>query len=194
VIPYLAFLALLGLERVAELAVSHRNAARTLARGGVEHGKRHFAWMAVLHAAFLPASALEVVLLNRPFLPALGLPMLALALGAQALRYWAVATLGSRWNVRVIVVPGDPPVDGGPYRYLRHPNYLAVVVEGFAVPLVHTAWITAAAFSALNAVLLGVRIRCEEAALDESGHYRERFGHVPRLLPFSARGEREHGG
>lgn len=165
VIPYLALLLLVGAERLFELRLSRRNAARTMARGGVEHGRGHFVWMAALHAAFLPACALEVVLLDRPFLPVLGLPMLGLALAAQALRYWAVGALGTRWNVRVIVLPGEPLVRSGPYRWIRHPNYLAVAIEGFALPLVHTAWVTAVAFTALNAALLRVRIRCENAAL-----------------------------
>ena len=110
--------------------------------------------------------AAEVVYGNRPFLPWLGWPMLVLVLLSQALRYWCITTLGMQWNTRVIVVPGLTLVTRGPYRWLRHPNYLAVVVEGFALPLVHTAWITAAGFTVLNAVLLlGFRIPTEERAL-----------------------------
>ena len=89
---------------------------------------------------------------DRPFLPLLGWPMLALVLASQALRWWCIATLGRRWNTRVIVVPGLPLVTGGPYRWLRHPNYVAVVVEGVALPLVHAAWVTALVFTVLNAV------------------------------------------
>ena len=91
--------------------------------------------------------------------------MLAVVLAAQALRWWCIATLGRRWNTRVIVVPGLPLVRRGPYRWLSHPNYVAVVVEGFALPLVHTAWITALVFTVLNAALLTVRIRVENRAL-----------------------------
>ncbi|CAM5459350.1 hypothetical protein SALBM217S_05221 [Streptomyces griseoloalbus] len=93
------------------------------------------------------------------------MPALALALLAQALRWWCVATLGPYWNTRVIVVPGVRLVGGGPYRFLRHPNYVAVVVEGVALPLVHSAWLTATVFTLANAVLLTVRVRCENAAL-----------------------------
>jgi methyltransferase len=180
---YLALLALLGLERVGELIISRRNAADALGRGGLEVGQRHFQVMKVLHTAFLFGCAAEVVLLHRPFIPALGWPMLALAALAQALRYWAVLTLGRRWNVRVLVVPGDPAVTAGPYRYLRHPNYLAVVLEGIAVPLVHTAWITALAFTLADAALLRVRIRCEEQALAAHCDYARRLGDRPRLIP-----------
>jgi methyltransferase len=84
---------------------------------------------------------------------------------SQALRWWCIATLGRRWNTRVIVVPGLAPVTSGPYRFLAHPNYVAVVVEGIALPLVHEAWLTALVFTGANAALLTVRIRAENAAL-----------------------------
>jgi methyltransferase len=91
--------------------------------------------------------------------------MLALAGLSQALRWWCVRTLGRRWNTRVIVLRDTPLVQGGPYRWLRHPNYVAVVIEGVALPLVHTAWLTAAVFTLANAALLRVRIRLENSAL-----------------------------
>ena len=162
---YTAFVALTGLERLVELVISRRNAAWSLARGGVEVGQGHFPAMVVLHTSLLVGCVAEVWLAERGFVPSLGWPMLALALGCQALRWWCIATLGRRWNTRVIVVPGLAPITGGPYRFLRHPNYLAVVLEGIALPLVHSAWITALAFTALNAWLLSVRIRTENAAL-----------------------------
>ena len=92
-------------------------------------------------------------------------PMLAVVLATQALRWWCIVTLGPQWNTRVIVVPGATRVVAGPYRWLSHPNYVAVVIEGFALPLVHTAWLTAALFTVLNAVLLRTRLRVENAAL-----------------------------
>jgi methyltransferase len=91
--------------------------------------------------------------------------MLAVVLAAQGLRWWCIATLGHQWNARVVVVPGAERVSRGPYRLMPHPNYLAVVVEGVALPLVHTAWITALVFTALNAAVLRTRIRVENAAL-----------------------------
>lgn len=182
-LAYFALLSLVALERVHELRLSKRNADLALARGGIELGREHFGAMRALHAAFLAACALEVALLSRAFQPWLGLPMLALALAAQALRYWAIASLGPRWNVRVIVTPGDPVVTSGPYRWLRHPNYLAVVIEGLALPLVHGAWLSALVFSALNAGLLRVRMRVEERALAEHCEGETRLGDRPRLLP-----------
>ncbi|OKJ95103.1 hypothetical protein AMK26_31400 [Streptomyces sp. CB03234] len=154
-----------GVERLAELVVARRNARWSLARGAVESGRGHYPVMVVLHTGLLAGCLAEVWAMGRPFHPGLGWTMLAVVAAAQGLRWWCVRTLGPRWNTRVLVVPGLPLVSGGPYRWLRHPNYVAVVAEGVALPLVHSAWLTAALFTACNAVLLTVRIRCEEAAL-----------------------------
>jgi methyltransferase len=162
---YTVLVAAVALERLAELVVSKRNAAWSFERGGVETGQRHYVVMVVLHTGLLVGCLLEVWLLHPEFHPALGYPMLALVVASQALRWWCIATLGRRWNTRVIVVPGLPLVTGGPYRLTSHPNYVAVVVEGLALPLVYSAWITAVVFTACNAVLLTVRLRVENAAL-----------------------------
>jgi methyltransferase len=162
---YVALVLLVGLERVAELVVAKRNAAWSFANGGYERGRGHYPFMVALHTGLLVGCIVEVVGADRPFLPALGWPMLALVVGAQSLRWWCIATLGRQWNSRVIVLPGAGRVVGGPYRWFRHPNYVAVVVEGFALPLVHSAWITAIAFTILNAPLMAIRIRVENAAL-----------------------------
>jgi len=165
VIWFTVLIVAVGLERLAELVVSKRNAAWSFARGGLESGRRHYLVMVTLHTGLLVGALVEVWLRRPPFLPVLGWSMLALVLAAQALRWWCITTLGHQWNTRVIVVPGLPRVTGGPYRYLTHPNYVAVVVEGFALPLVHSAWITALVFTVCNAVLLSVRIRVENRAL-----------------------------
>ncbi len=157
-----------GIERLAELRVARRNAAWSAARGGIERGAGHYPVMVVLHIGLLAGAVAEAVLADRPFYPALGVPMLVLVVASQALRWWCVSSLGPRWNTRIIVVPGLAPVRRGPYAVLAHPNYVAVVVEGFALPLVHTAWVTALAFTLANAVLLTVRIRAENAALAEA--------------------------
>ena len=164
-ILFTALVAAVGLERLAEMVVSKRHAAWAFARGGVESGRGHFPVMVLLHTALLVGALVEVLAADRPFLPLLAWPMLVLVVLAQGLRWWCIATLGPQWNTRVIVVPGATLVAAGPYRLLRHPNYVAVVVEGFALPLVHTAWVTAAAFTVLNLALLSVRIRVEEQAL-----------------------------
>lgn len=162
---YTVLVALVAFERLAELVVAKRNLSWSLARGGRETGFSHYPFMVVLHTGLLAGCLLEVWLGNRPFIPALGWPMLVLVIASQALRWWCIRTLGHQWNTRIVVVPGLPRVTGGPYRLFSHPNYVAVVVEGFALPLVHTAWLTAIVFSVLNAGLLTVRIRAENVAL-----------------------------
>ena len=154
-----------GLERLLELIVSKRNAQWAFAHGGREFGRTHYPVMVALHIALLVGCIVEVWALHRPFIPALGWPMLAVVALSQMLRWWCVTTLGRRWNTLVIVLPDAPLVRRGPYRWLHHPNYVAVVAEGLALPLVHTAWLTAIGFTLANAVLLTVRIRVENAAL-----------------------------
>ncbi|GAA0953752.1 isoprenylcysteine carboxylmethyltransferase family protein [Kribbella koreensis] len=165
---YVALVLVVGLERVAELVVSLRNAAWSFKQGGVESGKGHYPFMVVLHTGFLAGCLVEAIVADRPFIPALGWTMLAVVVLAQGLRWWCISVLGHQWNTRVIVVPGLSLVAAGPYKWLRHPNYVAVVAEGIALPLVHTAWVTAVLFLLLNIPLLTVRIRAEEAALDSA--------------------------
>lgn len=162
---YWVLLAVIAVERVAELVVSQRHAAASLRRGGVESGQGHFPVMVALHAALLAGCVAEPLLARRGFDPAVGWPMIAVVAAANALRWWCVVTLGQRWTARVIVLPGLPLVRSGPYRWFAHPNYVAVVVEGAALPLAGSAWITACAFTVLNAALLAVRLRCETRAL-----------------------------
>ena len=134
---FTVLVALVALERLAELVVSRRNAAWSLARGAVEHGRGHYPVMVLLHCGFLVAMLVEAWVRRPEVPPALAWSMLGLVVPSQALRWWCIATLGPRWNTRVLVVPGLAPVDAGPYRLLRHPNYVAVVVEGVALPMVH---------------------------------------------------------
>lgn len=167
-IAFTVLVLLTGVERVVELVISKRNAAWAFAQGGVESGRGHFPAMVALHTGLLVGALAEVWLLDRPFIPALGWPMLVIALLCQVGRYAVIWSLGRQWNTRVIVVPGLGLVRRGLYRFtwLRHPNYVIVAVEGIALPLVHTAWITALVFTVLNAILLlGFRIPAEERAL-----------------------------
>ena len=163
---YAVLLGAVALWRGVELVVSARNRRWALERGGFEEGQGHFPAMAALHTGFLVGALAEVVLADRPFVPPLGWTMLAVLVLTQAVRLWCMVELGRQWNTRVVVVPGMPRVTGGPYRWLSHPNYVVVAVEGVALPLVHTAWVTAVAFTVLNAVLLlRYRIPAEEAAM-----------------------------
>jgi methyltransferase len=180
---YTLLVLLVALGRLVELRIAARNRCVLLARGGVEAAPGHYRWMVLQHTSFLVCCPLEVWLLGRPFLPWLGIPMLVLVVLATALRYWVITTLDGRWTTRIVVLPGSSPVTGGPYRFLRHPNYLAVITEILALPLVHTAWITALAFSFLNALILRVRIRAEEEALSRMSDYGTVFASHSRLMP-----------
>lgn len=178
---YTGLVALVGVERLVELAVSNRNVARAIALGAVEVGRGHYRAMVVMHAAFLVACVCEAWLTRAPFPGVLGWVALAGTASAQALRYWSIATLGPRWNTRVVVWPGVDPVTRGPYRLVRHPNYLAVIAEIVCLPLVHGAWRTALFFTVANAALLFVRIRVEERALGP--RYAAAFEGRARFLP-----------
>lgn len=164
---YLALVLATGIARLFELRVAKRHEGWARANGGVERGAGHYPVMVTLHTSFLVCCAAEVFAFDRPFLPWLGWPALAVLAASHALRWWCITTLGNQWNTRVIVVPGLPLVTGGPYRWLRHPNYVAVIAELAALPLVHTAWLTFVLFGVANLVLLRHRVRVEEAALSE---------------------------
>ncbi|ROR73185.1 isoprenylcysteine carboxyl methyltransferase family protein [Bogoriella caseilytica] len=162
---FTAIVLAVGVERLLELRVARRHAQWSFARGGVESGAGHYPVMVVLHTGLLIGALIEVWV-RRPEAPLLlALPMLLLAIGAQVLRWWCIRTLGPQWNTRVIIVPGLPLVQGGPYRWMSHPNYVAVVIEGAALPLIHGAWITALVFTLANIPLMVVRIRTENRAL-----------------------------
>ncbi|MDH6145196.1 methyltransferase [Kitasatospora sp. GP30] len=163
--PYSVLVLLVALERLAELVTAQRHTRWSRARGGVAHGAGRYPVMVVLHAGLPAGCLLETALVHRPFLPWLGRPAFEAVLPGQALRWWCIASLGPRWNTRVIVVPGLPLVERGPYRWLRHPNYLAVVLEGVALPLVRTGWLTASGSTLINVPLLVTRMRRENAAL-----------------------------
>ncbi|MFD5558939.1 isoprenylcysteine carboxyl methyltransferase family protein [Streptomyces sp. NPDC127068] len=152
-------------ERVLELVVARRHSRWARAAGGVEFGSGHYPAMVAVHTLLLVGILLEVSLAQRPFVPVVGWAALGLVLLAQGVRWWCVSALGPRWNTRVIVVPGLPLVRRGPYRWLRHPNYVVVVVEGLALPLVHNAWTTALLFTVANGFVLAVRLRVENTAL-----------------------------
>lgn len=154
-----------GIERLAELAVARRNTRWSVAHGGVELGRSHYPALVGVHAGLLAGCLAEVWAAHRDFIGWLGWPMLAVVAASQALRWWCITTLGRRWNTRVIVIPQASLIRRGPYRWLNHPNYVAVTAEGLALPLVHTAWLTAIGFTVANALILAVRLRVENAAL-----------------------------
>jgi len=166
-IAYTVLIALIAIQRVWELGVSTRHFRALKARGAVEVGGGHYPWMVTLHTAFLVSCVTEVWLLDRPWRPVLAVFAMLILGSAVMLRWWTLTTLGDRWTTRVLVVPGEELVSSGPYRWLRHPNYLVVVMEIAAIPMIHCAWLTAAVFTTANLVLLRERIRVEEGALSQ---------------------------
>ncbi len=182
-LPELIFwivLAVVALERLYELRLSKRNTTRLKARGAFEVGAEHYPWMVFMHSSFLVCTLLEVLIV-RPVVSlwVCGAATAALSV-SMAIRYWAVTTLGERWTTRVLCLPGEAVITGGPYRFVRHPNYVAVVIEMAALPLVGGAWRTAVLFSLLNAAMLFVRIRAEERGLREHTNYSQTFGSASR--------------
>ena len=162
---FLVIVAVVIAERLFEVWLSRHNASRVLARGGREVGAAHYPVMVALHTGFFVAVVFEVWWL--PTWPHGWLTLVSVfaVAASMALRYWAILNLGDRWNTRVIFEPGKKAVASGPYRFLRHPNYVAVVIELFALPLIHGAWRTAIVFSVANGFLLRHRIKVEEAAV-----------------------------
>ena len=157
--PSIAVLAFVTLQRLVELPIAHANTRRLLAAGGHEIGAGHYPLLVAVHAAWL--ATLWWLAPGQP----IDLPFLALFILIELGRIWVLRTLGQRWTTRIIVVPGETLVAGGPYRFVNHPNYLVVIAEIAVLPLVFGLWKVALLFSALNAIALTVRIRAENQAL-----------------------------
>lgn len=155
----IVILALVTLQRAGELVLARRNTQRLLAAGAIEAAPGHYPFMVMLHAAWL--AGLWWLAPGRP----VNLALLGVYLVLQVLRVWVIATLGERWTTRILVLPGAPLILAGPYRIMSHPNYAVVVCEIAVLPLMFGLVWYAAAFSVLNAIILAVRIRAENAAL-----------------------------
>jgi len=181
---FLGLVLAVAAQRLWELTVSRDHEAQLHAAGAIEHAREQMPWMRAVHAGWLLCMLLEVFAADRPFLPALGIAAFAVFAVGQALRLLAMHSLGKRWTVKIITpVSNQPPISGGIYKYLRHPNYLGVVLEIAALPLVHDAYLSALFFSVANGVLLWFRIRAEERALSSTSDYQTRFRERPRFWP-----------
>lgn len=161
---FFLLISVLILQRIFELVLSKRNERRLRAQGAIESGKSHYPVIVALHVAFFISLVVEVIALDRTSARWWWVPF-AFFLIAQILRYWSIATLGRRWNTRILVLPGAAPITIGPYRYFRHPNYVAVAIELLSIPLIFQAYFTAIVFTLLNAIVMAVRITAEERAL-----------------------------
>jgi len=183
VIAFVALLVAVGLLRLVELRISKRHQADMVARGAARVDEPRFRWMVLLHTAVLLGAALEVLLLKRPFIPALAALAFAVFLAANAVRWWVIRTLGDHWNVQVMDSTRLGVVTSGPFRFVRHPNYAAVFAEMLALPLIHTAWITALAGSLAHMAVLTQRLSTEERVLFANPDYRAAMSGKPRFLP-----------
>ncbi len=183
VAAYILLLAAVAVGRLTELSLSRRNQRRLVARGVAKVPEPHFHWMVVMHIGVLVAAGLEVVVLRRPLIPALALIMGLLFVCANVLRWWVIATLAEHWNVQVMASSALGIVTSGPYRWIRHPNYVAVTVELLALPLIHTAWLTAIVAGLANAWVISQRLVVEEPILLADPSYRVAMGSKPRFLP-----------
>lgn len=180
---YLGLLLAVGVGRLVEVRISQRRRRRMLAQGAAKVPEKHFRWMVLLHAGILFAAAAEVLLLRRPFLPALALAMGILFVLANVVRWWVMATLGPLWNVQVMNSTRLGVVTSGPFRWVRHPNYAAVFIEMLALPLIHSAWLTAAGGGIAQIWILSQRVKVEEAVLMSDPAYRAAMGEKPRFVP-----------
>src|ERR1700737_1476325 len=180
---YLALLALVGVGRLVELRISRRNQRRLEKQGVRKIVEPHFRWMVFTHVGVLAGAAAEGLLLHRPLIPSLAIVMIALLVFANALRWWVIRTLAEHWNVEVMASSRVGVVAAGPYRWVRHPNYVAVVIESFSLPMIHTAWITAVAGTLADMEILRRRLRVEDNMLLADPTYRATMGQKPRFLP-----------
>ncbi len=171
------------LQRLIELRISKKNAAYLLTNGGREYGSNSLWIVKVLQVSWFAAMINEVWWLNRPFIPGLAAIALMLTLAGQGLRYLSMRSLLKRWTLPIITFPGLPVVNSGIYRYLKHPNWLGVILEIAALPLIHSAYLTTIVFSIANALLMSRRIPTEEQALSEDTNYADVFANQPRFIP-----------
>jgi methyltransferase len=183
VIAFLALLVVVAALRLVELRISRRHQQDLVARGAAKVHEPRFRWMVALHTSVLIGAALEVVFLKRPFLPALAAAMFAIFLAANAVRWWVIRTLGDHWNVQIMDSTRLGVVTEGPFRFVRHPNYAAVFAEMVALPLIHTAWITALAGALAHTAVLAQRLSMEERVLFANPDYRAAMAGKPRFLP-----------
>lgn len=183
VILFLALLVAVAALRIVELRISKRHQQQMSSRGASKVKDPYFRWMAMFHAAVLMGAAAEVVFLHRPFLATLAAPMLVLFLAANVVRWWVIRTLGEHWNVQVVDSTRLGFITSGPFRYVRHPNYAAVFAEMIALPLIHSAWITALAGAFLHIVILSLRLSVEDPVLLSNPDYAAAMGSKPRFLP-----------
>ncbi|WP_325048681.1 isoprenylcysteine carboxyl methyltransferase family protein [Peribacillus glennii] len=168
------FISILVLQRLVELSIAKKNENWMKEQGAIEFGKSHYPWMVLMHIGFLSSLILEVML-NRFVTAPLWPVWLAIFILAQACRIWVIISLGKFWNTKIIVLPESDITAKGPYKYMKHPNYLVVAVEIIVISLLFDAFITGILFTLLNLWMMAVRIPEEENALGNLTRYNTIF-------------------
>jgi methyltransferase len=182
-VAYICLLVLVGIERLVEVAISRRNQSKLIEQGVRKVREPHFPSLVLFHAVVLVAAGAEVLFLHRPLIPALAIAMGALFILSNALRYWVIHLLAGLWNVQIMDSGRIGIVTSGPYRWVRHPNYVGVVLEVFSLPMIHTAWITAIVGTLGYFEILRRRIKFEDRVLMANPAYREAMGDKPKFFP-----------
>lgn len=162
------------MQRLVELFVANRNEKWIRSKGAIEIGASHYKWMVLMHMAFFVSLLIEVLVFDRPLSPVWGI-LLAVFLLMQVLRVWCLSSLGKFWNTKILILPGADVQKKGPYRWIRHPNYVIVTTELIVLPILFSAYFTAGLFLILNIWMLSVRIPAEERALRDLTNYNEVF-------------------
>jgi methyltransferase len=181
-LPFLFFVGFIIFQRITELIIAKRNEKWMVSQGAIEFGRGHYPAMVAIHTAFFLSFILEVAYFQK-FLSAYWPWLLAIFLFTQGMRVWALTSLGRFWNTKIIILPGAEVVKKGPYKIIKHPNYLIVAVELIVIPLMFNAFITMMAFTVLNIIILSIRIPAEEKALKELTEYEHRFNKQGRFVP-----------
>jgi methyltransferase len=179
---FLALFSLIILQRLMELRIAKRNETWMKAQGAIEFGSRHYRYLVLMHLCFFISLLTEKIALNKGMSP-LWPVIFGIFLLAQTVRVWALLSLGRFWNTKIIVLPNAEVVLNGPYRYIKHPNYLVVAVELAVIPLLFGAYLTAIIFSIVNAIMMFIRIPEEEYALQNLTEYSYCFQGRNRFLP-----------
>jgi methyltransferase len=179
---FIIFYLFILIQRLTELMIAKKNEQWMKGKGAIEFGTKHYQVMVVMHVLFLVSFVAEKITFNRS-LSGMWVALLIVFAGTQILRIWAISSLGKFWNTKIIVLPKADVIRSGPYRYIKHPNYLVVSIEFLIIPLLFNAYITACIFSLINAIVLVARIRAEEQALRELTEYDGTFQSSNRFFP-----------
>lgn len=159
---FTVFIIFLLLLRLGELLLARRNERWLLAHGAVEYGQKHYPYIVALHVLFFISLITEYVFTSNG---SYSIPLLVLYFLLLAFKAWAIFSLGKCWNTKIFRIPGCPLVKKGPYRFIKHPNYVVVIAEIALIPLIFHLYITAVVFSILNGMMLSIRIRKENEVL-----------------------------